>query len=102
MRLGDHRDGREVEAVDALAGQQAGLIEIALNAPEITLGDFMLGERGQEAGGGPAFLVGLPGKVWPVHLDGGKAELVEEQGQPGAVNALGHAAARVGWLSSAS
>ena len=58
--------------------------------------------RGQEAGGGPAFLVGLPGKVWPVHLDGGKAELVEEQGQPGAVNALGHAAARVGWLSSAS
>ncbi len=62
LGLGDHRHGLEVEAVEGLAGQQAGFGEVPLDAAAITLGQFVLGDGGEEAGGGPAFLVGLLGE----------------------------------------
>ena len=42
--------------------------------------------RGEEAGGGPAFLVGLFGELRPHDLDGGQAQLVEEQAKPGGID----------------
>ncbi len=38
---------------------------VALDATAAALGDLMLGQGGQEAGGGPAFLVGLPRRDRP-------------------------------------
>ena len=65
MRLGDHRHDVEVEAVEGLAGQQPRLDEMALDATAVAFGDLVLGERGEEAGGGPAFLVGPLGELRP-------------------------------------
>ena len=63
LRLGDHRHGLEVEGVERLAGRQAGLGEMALDAPAVALGEFVLGDGGEEAGGGPALLIGLLGEA---------------------------------------
>ena len=65
LGLGDHRHGLEVEGVEGLAGRQAGLGEMALDAAAIAFGQLVLGERGQEAGRGPAFLVGRSAKLRP-------------------------------------
>ena len=63
LGLGDHRHGVEVEGVEGLARQQAGLGEMALDAAAVAFGQFVFGEGGEEAGGGPAFLVGLFGEL---------------------------------------
>ena len=55
-----------------LPGRQAGFGEMALDAAAIALGEFVLGDGGEEAGGGPAFLVGLLGEFGPYELDGGQ------------------------------
>ena len=65
LRLADHRHGVEVEAVEGLTDWQPGFGEVALDATAAALGDLMLGQGGQEAGGGPAFLVGLPRRDRP-------------------------------------
>ena len=65
MRLADHRHGLEVEAVECLAGRQPGLGEVALDASPGAIGDFVLGEGGQEARRRPAFLIGPLGEAWP-------------------------------------
>ena len=82
LGLGDHRHGIEVEGVEGLAGRQAGFGEMPLDAAAITLGQFMLGDSSQEAGGGPAFLVGLLGELRPERLDGRQAQFVEHDGEP--------------------
>ena len=48
-----------------LPGRQAGFGEMPLDAAAVTFGQFMLGDGGQEAGRGPAFLVGLLGELRP-------------------------------------
>jgi len=62
MRLGDHRHHVEVEAVEGFPGQQLRLREMASEAAAVTLGDFVLGKHGEEARGGPGFLVRALGK----------------------------------------
>jgi hypothetical protein len=62
VRLGDHRHHVEVEAVEGFPGQQLRLREMASEAAAVTLGDFVLGEHGEEARGGPGFLVCALGK----------------------------------------
>jgi len=74
MGFGDHRHGGEVEAVEGLAGQQPGLDEMAFDAAPVALGDLMFGERGEEAGGGPALLVGTLGEAGPSLPDRGQAQ----------------------------
>ena len=69
-----------------LAGRQAGFGEVALNAAPGALGDLVLGQGGEEAGGGPAFLVGPFGEVRPHQLAGGQTQLVEQQAEPGGVD----------------
>ena len=69
-RLGDHRHSLEIEVVEGLSGGQPRLDEMALDATAATFGDLVLGDRGEEAGCRPTFLVGLFGELWPQHLDG--------------------------------
>ena len=63
LRLADHRHGCKVEACERLADRQAGFSKVALDAAAATLGDFVLGERDEEARRRPAFLVGQLGKL---------------------------------------
>src|SRR5712671_89381 len=95
MRLGNHRHRLELEGVECLARQQPGLDEMALDAAAITFGNLVFGERGEEAGSGPAFLVRPLGKGGPTLLDSGQPEVVEQQRQPGPVDGLAHAAAPI-------
>ena len=69
----------ELEAVERLAGWQAGFVEMTLDAAAGEVGHLVLGERGQEAGGRPALLVGSCGEVRPDELDRGQAEIGEGQ-----------------------
>lgn len=49
----------------------------ATNAASVPLGELVLGHGGQEARGGPAFLVGLFGELRPDDLDGRKAQVAQ-------------------------
>ena len=90
----DHRHGVEVEAVEGLGRRQAGVVEMAGYAPARALGDLMLGQGDEEACGGPSLLVGARGEVGPDELDRRKAQLDQEQGEPGGVGRVGlHATA---------
>ena len=91
MGLGDHRHRVEVEAVEGFSGQQLRLDEMARETATVAFGDLVFGERGEEAGGGPTLLVRPLGESGPALLDRGQTQFVEDQGEPGAVDALGHA-----------
>ena len=76
--------------------------EVTLDAPAIALGDLMLGQAGEEAGGGPALAIGTRGDVRPDLLDGGQPQVVQDEGEAlrvdrlrGWLNGRGHAAAPV-------
>jgi hypothetical protein len=86
LGLGDHRHGVEVEAVEGLAGRPPGVGEVPLDAPAVALGQFVLGDRGKEAGGGPALLVGALGEARPDVLHGGQAQLVEHDPEASGVD----------------
>ena len=75
LGLREHRHGVEVEAVEGLAGRQARLGEMALDAAAAAFGDLVFGERGKEAGGGPALLVGALGEAGPDVLDTRQAQV---------------------------
>ena len=98
LGLGDHRHGVEVEGVEGLAGRQARLGEVALDAAAVALGELVLGEGGEEAGGGPALLVGALGEARPDVLDRRQAQLVEQNAEAGGVDGIGrgHAGAPSG------
>ena len=85
-----------------LAWKQAGVGEMALDATPIALGDLVLGEGGEEAGGRPAFLVGAFGKGCPPLFDGRQPQVGEDEVEAGGVEGLGHAASPRSLLSSAS
>jgi hypothetical protein len=77
-RLAHHRHGSEVEAVEGLAGRQAGGLGMPHDATLLALGHLVLGERGEEPGGGPAFGIGGLGDAGPEPAEGGQAELVQQ------------------------
>ena len=79
LRLADHRHGLEVEAGEGFADGQSCFGEVTLDAAATAIGDLVLGERGQEASSRPAFLVGLLGELGPHQLDGGQAQVGEQQ-----------------------
>jgi hypothetical protein len=58
LGIRDHWHGGEVEAVEGFARRQSGFLQVTLEPSPASLHHFLFGERGQEAGGGPAFLVG--------------------------------------------
>ena len=62
---------------------------MALDAAAAALGDLVLGQGGQEAGGGPAFLVGLAGETGPQAADGGQPQFRQDQLDPGGIAGIG-------------
>jgi hypothetical protein len=52
---------------------------VTLDTAATAIGDLVLGEGGKEASCRPAFLVGLLGKLGPHQLDGGQAQVGEQQ-----------------------
>ena len=79
VRLGEGRHDGKVEVVEGLAARQPSFAKAALEAAPGTVRDFVLGQGGQQAGGGPAFAVGLGGELGPQRLDGGQAQFAEHQ-----------------------
>ena len=71
MRLGEGGHDGEVEAVEGLAAGQVSFAEAALEAAPGAVGDFVFGQGGQQARGGPAFAVGLCGELGPQSFDAG-------------------------------
>ena len=65
MCLADDRHGIEVEIIEGFSNRQVGIEQMAFDASPFAIGEFMLGEGGQEARGWPAFLVGLGGEIGP-------------------------------------
>ena len=78
------------KAVEGLAGRQAGIGEMALDAAPVTLGELVLGQRGEEAGGWPALLVGRCRRSpLPDGLDGRQPQLGEHEGEAAGVDGGG-------------
>ena len=88
LRLGDHGHGVEVEGGERLAGRQSRLGEMPLDAAAAAVGHLVLGECRQEAGGRPALLVGLRGELGPHQLDGGQAQLAQQEFDAGGVDGV--------------
>jgi hypothetical protein len=62
---------------------------VTLDAAAGALGDLVLGERGEEAGGGPALPVGALGEAGPDVLDGRQAQVAEQETEAGGVDGVG-------------
>lgn len=86
LGLADGGHGVEVEAVEGFSQRQARLVEMTLDAAAVAFGDLVIGEAGQEACGGPAFLVGTGCEVRPGELDGGKPQIVEGVAETGRID----------------
>ena len=69
LSLTDHGHGVEVKVIEGLSYGEAGLFDVAPNAPVCAFGDLVLCDRRQEAGGWPAFFVSPGGEVGPDDLD---------------------------------
>src|SRR5487761_1915580 len=76
----------ESEGFQRLSRQELAFGEMSLDPAAVAFGEFMLGDCREEAGGGPAFLVGGLGKLRPQRLDRRQAQFVEEQAQPRSVD----------------
>ena len=93
--LGQHRYGRELKVVQALAGQQPGVAQVALDAPPVTLGQLMLGQGAQQSRRGPALGIGPFAETRPQLLHRRQPQFREHQGQldgidrPGGADAVG-------------
>ena len=81
LRLADHRHGLEVEAGECFTDGQPCFGQMTLDAAATAIGDLVFGERGQEASGRPAFLVGLLGELGPHQLDSGQAQFGEQEAE---------------------
>lgn len=91
LGFGHHGHGVEVEGVEGLAGRQAGLGEVALDAAAGALGDLVFSQGGEEAGGGPALFVGAFGEGGPDMFDRGQAQIAQQQPDAGGVDRIGGA-----------
>ena len=74
---------------EGLAGRQARLGQMALDAASAALGDLMLGQGHEKAGGGPALLVGARGEAGPDVLDAGQAQFAEQEAEARLVDRVG-------------
>ena len=62
---------------------------MTLDAPSAALGEFVLDERGEEAGSGPALGIGPLGEALPQLVDRRQAALVEHHGELDGVDLVG-------------
>ena len=89
LGLGDHRHNVEVEIGQALARQQPGLAQMALDPASGPLGKFVLGKGGKEARRRPVLGIGPLGKILPELPHCRQTQFREHQGQPDPVGAQG-------------
>ena len=85
MRTTEHRHSGEIEAVKRLAGRQAGLDQVSLDASLIPFGEFQLGEVA-ESRRRPTFAVGALGEALPHGGDGRQPQFTQQQRQPRGVD----------------
>ncbi len=78
---GHARQSLEVEGGEGLATREPGLMEVALNAAGIPLGELEFGEGRQEASRVPAFGIGPLGERRPMPLEARQAQRREHGGQ---------------------
>jgi hypothetical protein len=100
LRLGDHRHGVKVEAVQCLSVRQSSLGEMTLDPPSATLGNLVFKDGGQEPRRQGRVACGAGGEVCPEELDGRQAQLVEQESDPPDIDGLGrlHAASPIATL----
>ena len=72
----EHGHGGEVEVRQRLARWQPRLGEMPLDPPSASFGDLQLGQRAEQSGRRPAFLVGAPGELRPEPGDGWQPQLL--------------------------
>ena len=80
---------RRSRSLRASCRRAMGLGQMPLDAATTAIGDLVLGERGKEAGGRPAFLVGLLGELRPHRFDGGQAQVGEHELNARGVDRIG-------------
>ena len=66
------------EGVESFARGQLGAGEMPLDAAATAIGDLVLGECREKAGGWPTLLVRTGGQIGPHQLHGGQAQLGEQ------------------------
>ena len=81
LGLGEHGDGGELEVGEALAGEQPGVAQMPLDPPAGALGEFVLGQRGEEARRRPALRIRPLAELLPQLLHGGQAQFAQHQAQ---------------------
>jgi len=86
MSFADNGHGIEVETIERFADRQAGVEQMPFDAAPLPIGEFMLGQSGQEASCRPAFLVRLCGNIGPEMFDGRQAEFGEQKGKSSGVS----------------
>ena len=86
LRLRDQRHGVEVERVEGLSRRQSRFLQMTFESPLASLHYLLFGEGGQEAGGGPALLVGCRRQGGPDQLDAGQSQFAEQQVDAGGVD----------------
>ena len=59
---------------------------MAFNAPAASIGEFVLGKGGKEAGRRPALLVGLGSKLGPHQLEARQAQFGQQKLEAGGVD----------------
>jgi hypothetical protein len=89
LSFAHHWHGIEVEACEGFADRQPRLGEVTLDAAAVTVGNFVLGQHGQEASSRPAFLVGLRGELGPHGFNGRQAEFGEQEFDAGGIDGIG-------------
>lgn len=76
---GDHGHGIEGEAVERFVRGQLRFAQMPFDPTTVAFSDFVFGQGCNQAGAGPALLVGAGGKVCPYQLDCGQTQLIENE-----------------------
>lgn len=88
LRLADQGHSVEVEGVEGLARRQSRAGKMPLDAAPAAVGHLVFGECRQEAGSGPTLLVRTRGESGPHQLDGGQAQLTQQEFDAGSVDGV--------------
>ena len=88
LRFADHGHGVEVEGVEGLARRQSRAGKMPLDAAPAAVGYLVFGECSQEAGRRPALLVRTRREGGPHQLDGGQAQLAQQEFDAGSFDGV--------------
>src|SRR5206468_10275945 len=75
---------------DCCTDGQSCFDQVTFDAATTAIGDLVFGECGQETSGRPPLLVGLLSELGPHQLDGGQAQVGEQQLDARGIDRVGH------------